>query len=65
MTSDFKRISFAVTPELEKSLDRMKQEFLQGGLAHVSEPRVLELLLFYSRRFLKPRGRIGAGPAEV
>ena len=30
--------------------DRMKQEFLQGGLAHVSEPRVLELLLFYSRR---------------
>ena len=27
MTSDFKRISFAVTPELEKSLDRMKQEF--------------------------------------
>ena len=29
--------------------DRMKQEFLQGGLAHVSEPRVLELLLFYSR----------------
>ena len=22
-------------------------------------------LLFYSRRFLKPRGRIGAGPAEV
>ena len=22
--------------------DRMKQEFLQGGLAHVSEPRVLE-----------------------
>ena len=21
--------------------DRMKQEFLQGGLAHVSEPRVL------------------------
>ena len=29
--------------------ERMKQEFLQGGLAHVSEPRVLELLLFYSR----------------
>ena len=28
MTSDFKRISFAVTPELEKSLDHMKQEFL-------------------------------------
>lgn len=28
--------------------DRMKQEFLQGGLAHVSEPRVLELLLFLS-----------------
>lgn len=27
MTSDFKRISFAVTPELEKSLDHMKQEF--------------------------------------
>lgn len=29
--------------------ERMKQEFLQGGLAHFSEPRVLELLLFYSR----------------
>ena len=29
--------------------DRMKQEFLQGGLAHFSEPRALELLLFYSR----------------
>ena len=28
---------------------RMKQEFLQGGLAHFSEPRALELLLFYSR----------------
>lgn len=27
MTGDFKRISFAVTPELEKALDRMKQEF--------------------------------------
>lgn len=27
MTSDFKRISFAVTPQLEKSLDHMKQEF--------------------------------------
>lgn len=29
--------------------DRMKQEFLQGGLAHFSEPRALELLLFFSR----------------
>ena len=29
--------------------DRMKREFLQGGLRHFSEPRVLELLLFYSR----------------
>ena len=29
--------------------ERMKQEFLQGGLTHFSEPRVLELLLFYSR----------------
>lgn len=29
--------------------ERMKQEFLQGGLEHFSEPRVLELLLFYSR----------------
>ncbi|MDD7289024.1 MAG: DNA repair protein RadC [Clostridiales bacterium] len=28
---------------------RMKQEFLQGGLTHFSEPRALELLLFYSR----------------
>lgn len=27
--------------------DRMKREFLQGGLRHFSEPRVLELLLFY------------------
>lgn len=29
--------------------DRMKQEFLQGGLTHFSEPRALELLLFFSR----------------
>lgn len=29
--------------------ERMKQEFLQGGLAHFSEPRALELLLFFSR----------------
>ena len=29
---------------------RMKQEFLQGGLESFSEPRALELLLFYSRR---------------
>ena len=29
--------------------DRMKREFLQGGLRHFSEPRVLELRLFYSR----------------
>lgn len=29
---------------------RMKQEFLQGGLESFSEPRTLELLLFYSRR---------------
>lgn len=29
--------------------ERMKQEFLRGGLEHFSEPRVLELLLFYSR----------------
>lgn len=29
--------------------ERMKQEFLQGGLDHFSEPRVLELLLFFSR----------------
>ena len=28
--------------------DRMKREFLQGGLRHFSEPRVLELLLFYA-----------------
>ncbi len=27
MTGDFKRISFAVTPQLEKSLDFMKREF--------------------------------------
>ncbi len=31
----------------------MKREFLQGGLRHFSEPRVLELLLFY----LPPPGR--------
>ena len=30
--------------------DRVKQEFLQGGLEHFSEVRALELLLFYSRR---------------
>lgn len=29
--------------------ERMKREFLQGGLEHFSEPRVLELLLFFSR----------------
>lgn len=29
--------------------ERMKQEFLSGGLAHFSESRALELLLFYSR----------------
>ena len=34
--------------------ERMRQEFLSGGLAHFSEPRVLELLLFYSR----PRGDV-------
>ena len=28
--------------------ERMRQEFLSGGLAHFSEPRVLELLLFYA-----------------
>lgn len=30
--------------------DRMKREFLDGGLEHFSEPRALELLLFFSRR---------------
>ena len=30
--------------------DRVKQEFLEGGLEHFSEVRALELLLFYSRR---------------
>ena len=30
--------------------DRVKREFLEGGLSHFSEVRVLELLLFYSRR---------------
>lgn len=30
--------------------DRVKQEFLQGGLEHFSDVRALELLLFYSRR---------------
>lgn len=34
--------------------ERSCQEFLSGGLAHFSEPRVLELLLFYSR----PRGDV-------
>lgn len=29
--------------------ERMKAEFLQGGLAHMSELHALELLLFYSR----------------
>ena len=29
--------------------ERVKAEFLQGGLAHFPEHRVLELLLFYSR----------------
>ena len=29
--------------------NRMKQEFLQGGLSAFSEVRALELLLFYSR----------------
>ena len=30
--------------------DRVKREFLQGGLEHFSDVRALELLLFYSRR---------------
>lgn len=30
--------------------DRVKREFLSGGLSHFSEVRALELLLFYSRR---------------
>ena len=30
--------------------ERVKQEFLSGGLEHFSEIRALELLLFYSRR---------------
>ena len=29
--------------------ERVKAEFLQGGLAHFPDHRVLELLLFYSR----------------
>ena len=30
--------------------ERVKEEFLLAGLAHVPEVRALELLLFYSRR---------------
>ena len=41
--------------------ERMRQEFLSGGLAHFSEPRVLELLLFLSALPAEPPRRSYTG----